>query len=176
MCRHWLGEQGRRISLLHNDLVGREESSILYGTEMWVWWGFPGCSVVKNPPANSGDVGSIFLLKKEMATHSSILAWKIPWTEEHGGLQSMGLERVGHDWVTSAGILAWEIPWTEEPGGVTFHRVAKSQMWLRQLKNNNNNNSVHSIVFMWADTWRHTSYLVRNKNSQVQAHGVCSQR
>ena len=36
-------------------------------------------------------------LEKEMATHSSILAWKIPWTEELGGLQSMGLQRVGHD-------------------------------------------------------------------------------
>ena len=37
--------------------------------------------------------------EKEMATHSSILAWKIPWTEEPGGLQSMGSKRVNHDWV-----------------------------------------------------------------------------
>ena len=37
------------------------------------------------------------LLEKEMATHSSILAWKIPWMEEPGRLQSMGSERVGHD-------------------------------------------------------------------------------
>ena len=36
-------------------------------------------------------------LEKEMAAHSSTLAWKIPWTEEHGGLQSMGSQRVGHD-------------------------------------------------------------------------------
>ena len=36
-------------------------------------------------------------LEKETATHSSILAWRIPWTEEPGGLQSMGLQRVGHD-------------------------------------------------------------------------------
>ena len=36
-------------------------------------------------------------LEKEMATHSSILAWKIPRTEEHGGLQSMGSQRIGHD-------------------------------------------------------------------------------
>ena len=41
------------------------------------------------------------LLKKEMATHSSILAWRIPWTEEPGGLQSMGLHGVGHDSVTN---------------------------------------------------------------------------
>ena len=41
------------------------------------------------------------LLEKEMATHSSILAWKIPWTEEPGRLQSMGLQRVRHDWANS---------------------------------------------------------------------------
>ena len=40
-------------------------------------------------------------LEKEMATHSSTLAWKISWTEQPGGLQSMGSQRVGHDWVTN---------------------------------------------------------------------------
>ena len=40
-------------------------------------------------------------LEKEMATHSSTLAWRIPWMEEPGRLQSMGLQRVGHDWATS---------------------------------------------------------------------------
>ena len=40
------------------------------------------------------------LLEKEMTTDSSIVAWEIPWTEEPGGLQSMGLQRVRHDWVT----------------------------------------------------------------------------
>ena len=53
--------------------------------------GFPSSSVVKNPPANAGDVGSITrledLLEKEMVSHSGILAWKIPWTEEPGVLQ-----------------------------------------------------------------------------------------
>jgi len=42
-------------------------------------------------------------LEKEMATHSSTLAWKIPWTEEPGRLQTMGSQRVGHDWVISYG-------------------------------------------------------------------------
>ena len=59
---------------------------------------------MKNPPVNAGDVSSVpgleDLLKKEMATHSSILAWKIPWTEESGGLQSMGLQRIGCDLAT----------------------------------------------------------------------------
>ena len=42
-------------------------------------------------------LGWEYPLEKGMATHSSILAWKIPWTEEPGGLQSMGSQRVGHD-------------------------------------------------------------------------------
>jgi len=56
---------------------------------------------VKNLLANVRDMGLIPGLgrspKKEMATHSSILAWKIPWTEEPGGLQSIGLQRLGHE-------------------------------------------------------------------------------
>ena len=55
--------------------------------------GFPGASVVKNPPANGGDSGLIpgsgKSLEVEMTTHSSILAWEIPWTEDPDGLQSM---------------------------------------------------------------------------------------
>ena len=52
--------------------------------------GFPGGSVVKNLPANAGDLGLIpwsgRSLEKEMTTHSSVLAWEIPWTEAAGGL------------------------------------------------------------------------------------------
>ena len=66
--------------------------------------GFPGGSVVKNLCANAGDVGSITgserSPEKEMATYSVILAWEIPWTEEPGGLQSMGSQRVRHNLVT----------------------------------------------------------------------------
>ena len=53
--------------------------------------------MVKNLPAHAGDAGLIpgskDPLEEEMATHSSILAWKIPWTEEPGGLQSMGSQK-----------------------------------------------------------------------------------
>ena len=50
------------------------------------------------------------LMEKEMANHSSILAWRIPWTEEPGGLQSTGSQRVGYDWATSLSFspLSWE--------------------------------------------------------------------
>ena len=51
------------------------------------------------------SLGREDLLEKEMATHSSILAWKIPWAEKPGRLQSMGSQRVGHDWATSLSLL-----------------------------------------------------------------------
>ena len=68
---------------------------------------------VKNLPAMQEtwvrSLGQGDPLEKEMATHSSILTWKIPWTEEPGGLQSMGSQRV---WLTKhmqAGILEWVV-------------------------------------------------------------------
>ena len=78
-------------------------------------------------------------MEKEMATHSSILAWRIPGTEEPGGLLSIGSHRVGHDlsnlacmhalekeMATHSSVLAWRIPGTGEPGGLPSmgsHRV-----------------------------------------------------
>ena len=63
---------------------------------------FPGGSVVKNPPAvHETWIRSLSQedpLRKGMATHSNILAWRISWTEEPGGLQSMGSQSVEHDW------------------------------------------------------------------------------
>ena len=68
--------------------------------------GFPGASDGKKKSAcNAGDLGSSLgwedPLEKGMSIHSSILAWRIPWTEEPGGLQSMGSQRVRHDWMTN---------------------------------------------------------------------------
>ena len=61
-------------------------------------WDFPGGSVVKNMPANAGDtIDWENPLEKEMATHSSILAWEIPWMEEPGGLHSPRGYRVRRD-------------------------------------------------------------------------------
>ena len=77
--------------------------------------GFPGGTVIKNLPAQAGDVGSIPGLErspgleKEMATHSSILAWRVPWTEEPGeshgqrslvGCSPWGHKRAGHSLAT----------------------------------------------------------------------------
>ena len=65
-------------------LVAQMVKSLPAVWETWVW------------PLGQEDP-----LEKEMATHSSILAWEISWTEEPGRLQSMGSQRVGHDWATS---------------------------------------------------------------------------
>ena len=67
--------------------------------------GFPGGSDGKESAYNAGDPGLIpgseDLLEKEMATHSSTRAWRIPWTEKPSGLSPMGSQRVGHGWMTS---------------------------------------------------------------------------
>ena len=69
-----------------------------------IYRGIPGSSAVKHPPAiqemqetQVRSLGQEDPLEKEMATHSSILVWKIPWTEELRGLQSMESQRAGHD-------------------------------------------------------------------------------
>ena len=75
--------------------------------------------------------------EKVMAPHSSTLAWRIPWTEEPGVLQSMGSQRVGHncsalekEMATHSSILAREVLWTEEPGGPQSTGLQKSQTQL----------------------------------------------
>ena len=77
-------------------------------------WSFPDGSDCKESACNAGDMGSIPKpdpwvwslgqedpLAKGMAAHSSILAWRIPWTDEPGGLKSMGWQRVRHNWATN---------------------------------------------------------------------------
>ena len=79
----------------------------------WTWlstaqlefWASQMALVVKNPPANAGDIETLVWslgwedpLEEGTATHSSTLAWRILWTEESGGLQSLGSQRVGYNW------------------------------------------------------------------------------
>ena len=78
---------------------GHKESDM---TELLTLWASQDGAGVKNPPA--GDIetqvrslGQEDPLEEGRATHSRILAWRIPWTEEPGGLRSMGSQRLGHD-------------------------------------------------------------------------------
>ena len=68
-------------------------------------------------------------LEKEMATHSNTFAWKIPWTEEPGRLQSMGLQRIGHDWASS--LNNWMI-WIQ-PRCLAIDKCIKN-MWYMYIK------------------------------------------
>ena len=78
-------EIGICCQLLHRaSLVAQGLKRLPAMWETWVW-----------------SLGQEDPLEKEMATHSSTLAWRIPWTEEPGRLQSTGLQSVGHDWATS---------------------------------------------------------------------------
>ena len=92
--------------------------------------------------------GTWVLLEKAMAPHSSTLAWKIPWTEEPGRLQSMGSLRVGHDWVTSLSLFTfthWRRKWPPTPvflpgesqgrgSLVSCHLWCRTEStWLKQL-------------------------------------------
>ena len=81
---------------------------------------FPGGLDVKVSACNAGDLGQEDPLEKEMTTHSSTLAWKIPWAEEPGWLQFMGLQRVGHDWVTS----------------FSYHPFSSFNLWIHCLPSN----------------------------------------
>ena len=66
---------------------------------LYVTWGFPSGLVVKNSAMQETQVQSLGWedsSEEGMATHSSILAWRIPWTEGPGGLESIGSQRVGH--------------------------------------------------------------------------------
>ena len=113
MMNRFVGQAGKELGVYPNML--RSYLGDLWRAMIWLYvcggWGrgaSPGGPVIKNLPANVGDAGdTVWSLGQEdplveaMATHSSILAWRIPWTEEPGGLQSMGSHRVRHDWVTA---------------------------------------------------------------------------
>ena len=84
--------------------------------ETWVW-----------------SLGQEDLLEKAMAPHSSILAWRIPWMEEAGGLQSMGSQRVRHDWATSL-----SFTFQKQPKGLSTDK-SLNKMW-----------SIHTIEYFSA--------------------------
>ena len=74
---------------------------------MWVHLVWSGGSDDKEFACNTGDPGSILESGGGHGNHSSILAWRIPWIEEPGRLQSMGTQRVRHDWVTNTFTFTW---------------------------------------------------------------------
>ena len=109
------------------------------------------------------------LLEKEMATHSSILAWKIPWMEERGRLQSMGSQIVGHDWATSLThkrlytfwlISLSVIPSIQFSCSVVFDSLRPQ--WLQHARPSCPSRSIHIIAngrMFWFSKWLTNSPL-----------------
>ena len=90
-------------------------NSVIASIRPWILNTFPGGSDGKASAYNVGDPGfGKIPWRRKLATHSSILAWRISWTEEPGRLQSTGSQRVGHDWATS---LSLSCSNTGFPGG-----------------------------------------------------------
>ena len=107
-----------------NELIYKTETDTVFENKLWLLkgkvvmgghigslgliythWASLAAQLVKNLAASQeirvGSLGQEDILEKVMATHSSILVWRIPWTEEPDGLISMGSQRVGHDWATN---------------------------------------------------------------------------
>ena len=88
-------------------------------TDITTWFDANGKDTI-GKISDSGDIYLSLVLgqEKAVAPHSNILAWELPWTEEPGRLQSMGLQRVGHDWATSLSLfsfLYWRRQWHPTP-------------------------------------------------------------
>ena len=99
-------------------------------------------------------------LEKEMATHSSILAWKIPWTEESGGVQSMGSQRVGHHWATEQqrnalwSTCSWDAPFCCPHWLLSV--TAGNLTGLRELSQEQANSYVLFSIWNWhSQAWIH---------------------
>ena len=106
-CSPW---GNKELDMTWTSLVAQTVKWLPTMRETWVW------SLGREDP-----------LEKEMATHSSILAWKIPWTEDPVRLQSMGLQRVGRDWTTS--LSNWTAVKTFKWTGSPWRILSRGMTW-----------------------------------------------
>ena len=90
-----------------------------------------------NKPQEGPQILEVWgLVRLRMAPHSSTLAWKIPWTEEPGVLQSMGSLRVGHDWATSLSLFTfthWKRKWQPTPVFLPGESQGQGAWWLPSM-------------------------------------------
>ena len=113
-----------------------------------------------------------------MATHSSTLAWKIPWAEEPGRLQSMGLRRVGHNWATSLSLSLscigegdgnpLQCSCLENPRGrgawwAAVYGVVQRRTWLKQLSSSSSRSRVILLSIQRETAWAWTAALLEMK-------------
>ena len=121
LCLETKPNQNKKLLIPKLNMSSKTTSSSEGQTHMIGSWTEPFSCCVR-PLIEDGlcciYIPSFFELEKAMAPHSSTPAWKIPWTEEPGGLQSMGSLRVRHDWVTSLSLFTfmhWRRKWQSTP-------------------------------------------------------------
>ena len=106
----------------------------------WIYEHFPGASDGKESTCKAGDqvwyLGWEYPLEEEMATHSSILAWRIPWTEEPGRLLCMGLQRAGHDWMTNTFTFHFHALWNLCIATFAWMNISHQRKWKLWSKHN----------------------------------------
>ena len=145
--------------LLMTSLTSTDGGREAVGTSVGAFtgWGLRALSL-----ASLLEPDSSWISEKAMATHSSTLAWKIPWTEEPGRLQSMLLLWVGHNWATSLSLFTFgeghgnplQCSSLENPrdGGAwwaAIYGVAQSQTWLKRLSSSSSSSSWN--IYKWID-------------------------
>ena len=136
ICGKFLYSSGSVLLIPERDAPSSINNFMLPSSSL----GFPGgasgkestCQGKKHEATRVQSLSREDPLEEEMATHSSILAWRIPWREEPGGLQSMGSQKVRHNWsglahmhiLPTLGIWAWY--WSEQSSswGMVFHHCA----------------------------------------------------
>ena len=106
ICRTWM-----HLEVIILSEISQKKTNIIWYN---LYKDFPIAQTVKNLLAMEEtrvrSLGQEDPLEKGMPIQSSILAWRIPWTEDPGGLQSMGSQRVGHDWMTNTHIICiWDL-------------------------------------------------------------------
>ena len=113
-------------------------------------------------------------LEKEMATHSSTLAWRIPWREEPDGLQSMGSQRVGHDWAASLSLSLWFLYlWASLVAQRLKHLPAMWETWVQSLGWEDpleKERATHSSILAWRTPWREEPNGLQSMGSQIVGH------
>ena len=123
--------------------------------ETWVW-----------------SLGQEAPLEKEMATHCSIIAWRIPWIEEPGGLQSMGYQKVRHNWATS--LIHSPSSWgTSLVAQTVKHLPAMQETWVQSLGQEDpleEEMATHSSVLAWKIPWMEEPGRLQSMGSQRVGH------
>ena len=117
-------------------------------------------------------------LEKGMATYSSILACKIPWTEESGGLQSMQSQRVRHDWAVSPQCLVWHCLvgndfWVSLVAQMVKNLPAVQETWVRSLGWEDpleKGTAPHSSILAWRIPWTEEPGRLQSMGSQRVTH------